>query len=253
MTTAFPTTFIDLPSKGYYYSKESPLSSGKVELRYPTAVHEDILSSAAYIRQGIVIDRFISALLVDKNIKYSDFLAGDISQMMVAVRVLAYGSQYPVIITCAQCGAKNSINANLETLTDKNVPFPATASYENKFTFTLPISKQEVTFKLLTRKDLSDIKVEADAMAKINADVTHLGTITMKHSILSIAGDSTQETIYSAVDNMQIADIRALRTYYKSVDPDVEFKIDFTCSKCGASDREVFVLDETFFWPDSGI
>ena len=33
----FPTEVVDLPSKGLLYQKESPLSSGQVEVKYMTA------------------------------------------------------------------------------------------------------------------------------------------------------------------------------------------------------------------------
>ena len=33
----FPTEIIDLPSKGKLYPKDSPLSNGKIEIKYMTA------------------------------------------------------------------------------------------------------------------------------------------------------------------------------------------------------------------------
>ena len=41
----FPTEVIDLPSEGKLYSKDSPLASGKLEIKYMTAKEEDILTS----------------------------------------------------------------------------------------------------------------------------------------------------------------------------------------------------------------
>jgi hypothetical protein len=41
----FPTEIVELPSKGYFYPKENPLSTGKVEIKYMTAKEEDILTS----------------------------------------------------------------------------------------------------------------------------------------------------------------------------------------------------------------
>ena len=32
----FPTEILDLPSKGYFYPEDNPLSSGKIEMRYMT-------------------------------------------------------------------------------------------------------------------------------------------------------------------------------------------------------------------------
>ena len=71
----FPTEFIDLPSKGWFYPKESPLAGGQVELKYMTAREEDILTSANLIKQGKVIDVLLESLVVGdfatSNMKYA--------------------------------------------------------------------------------------------------------------------------------------------------------------------------------------
>ena len=53
---SIPTEIIDLPSKGLVYSKENPLSSGKIEMKYMTAKEEDILTNQNYIQKGTVLD-----------------------------------------------------------------------------------------------------------------------------------------------------------------------------------------------------
>ena len=64
----FPTEEIDLPSKGLVYSKENPLSSGKVEIKYMTAKEEDILSNQSYIQNGTVLDKLLASVIVDSKI-----------------------------------------------------------------------------------------------------------------------------------------------------------------------------------------
>ena len=59
----FPTEIIDLPSEGYFYPPENPLSSGKIELKYMTAKDEDILTNRSFIKKGIVIDKFIESII----------------------------------------------------------------------------------------------------------------------------------------------------------------------------------------------
>ena len=90
----FPTEIVELPSKGHFYVNGHPLSSGKVEIKYMTAKEEDILSSENLIRQGVVIDKLLEALIVDKSIKVNDLLTGDKNAIMVATRILAYGKEY---------------------------------------------------------------------------------------------------------------------------------------------------------------
>ena len=49
-TQKFPTEVIELPSKGVLYAKESPLSSGKKEMKYMTAKEEDIFNQSELYR-----------------------------------------------------------------------------------------------------------------------------------------------------------------------------------------------------------
>ena len=89
----FPTEMVELPSKGWLYPEENPLSSGKVEIKYMTAKEEDILSNQNYISQGTVIDKLLQSLIVTK-INYSDLLIGDKNAILVAARILGYGQDY---------------------------------------------------------------------------------------------------------------------------------------------------------------
>ena len=66
----FPTEVIDLPSKGLLYPKDSPLASGKLEMKYMTAKEEDILTNQNYLQRGIVIDKLLQSLIVS-DIDYS--------------------------------------------------------------------------------------------------------------------------------------------------------------------------------------
>ena len=53
----FPSEIVDLPSGGKVYGKDSPLSSGKIDIKYMTAKEEDILTSQNLIKKGLVIDK----------------------------------------------------------------------------------------------------------------------------------------------------------------------------------------------------
>ena len=84
----FPTEVVDLPSRGLLYPDGSSLSSGKVEIKYMTAKEEDILTSPNLIKQGIVIDKLLESLIVDKDINIGDLLTGDKNSILVAARIL---------------------------------------------------------------------------------------------------------------------------------------------------------------------
>ena len=109
----FPTEVVDLPSKGLLYPKESALSSGKIEIKYMTAKEEDILTSANLIKKGVVIEKLLESLIVDKSVKVNDLLIGDKNAVLIASRILAYGKEYEVEVE----GRK--VEVDLTTLKDK--------------------------------------------------------------------------------------------------------------------------------------
>jgi hypothetical protein len=84
---SLPTETVELPSKGLLYSKENPLSSGTIEMKYMTAKEEDILSNQNYIKNGTVFDKLFKSLIVSK-IDYDDLTIGDKNAILIAARIL---------------------------------------------------------------------------------------------------------------------------------------------------------------------
>ena len=69
-----PTEFVSLPSRGKFYAESHPLHNKEsVEIRYMTAKEEDILTSRSLIKEGVVIDRLLKNLLVDKDLNLDTF------------------------------------------------------------------------------------------------------------------------------------------------------------------------------------
>ena len=100
---------IDLPSLGKVYPKSSPISNGKIEIKYMTAKEEDILTSINLIRKGIVLDKLLEALIVDKSIKLSDMLVGDKNAILIAARILGYGKDYTLQALCDDCNERSQL------------------------------------------------------------------------------------------------------------------------------------------------
>ena len=65
----FPTEEVELPSKGLLYPEGHPLKSGKIEIKYMTAKEEDILSNQSYIQKGVVLDKLLESVIINKEIK----------------------------------------------------------------------------------------------------------------------------------------------------------------------------------------
>ena len=107
LSYAVPTEIIDLPSKGRFYPKGSPLHGKEsIEIRFMTARDEDILTSPALLKKGVAIDRLLDNVLMDKSFKSKDLLTGDRNALMYAVRITGYGPDYPATITCRECASE---------------------------------------------------------------------------------------------------------------------------------------------------
>ena len=250
----FPTEVIDLPSKGALYSKDSPLSSGTVELKYMTAREEDILTSQNLIRKGIVIDKLLESLVVDKAVNLDDILIGDKNSIMVAARVLGYGKDYEFELNCPSCGEINKDGIDLTSLKDKKIDHSHFKSGVNEFSFKLPTSKRTITFKLLTQRDERDIDEELKALKKIagKSDNTSEVTTRLKRAILSVDGETNRGKINSFVDNEFLSrDSLAFREHLASITPDVDMKYNYTCPSCDHEEEMTVPMTVQFFWPST--
>jgi len=162
-----PTEIIELPSKGYFYPAGHPLSEGKIEIKYMTAKEEDILSSQTLIKQGVVIDKLLQSLIVTK-VKYDDLLLVDKNAIFIAARVLAYGNDYPVEISCPACESKQTDHVDLSSFEEKQVDWSGFEKGKTTFEFTLPVTKKVLTLKFLTHGDDKQITENLKAAKKIS-------------------------------------------------------------------------------------
>ena len=240
----FPTEEVTLPSKGLLYPEESPLSKGVIEIKYMTAKEEDILTNQNYIQKGTVIDKLLKSLIVTP-IDYNDLLTGDKNAILIAARILGYGANYEFKYN------DKDASVDLSELEDKELDESLLTEGKNEFDFTLPFSKKSITFKLLTQADDTKIQNELKGLKKINKNANPENTTRLKHTILSVDGDSTPKTIREFVDNQLLArDARELRKYINHVSPDVDLNVDLTFNDGETVENVSLPIGVSFFWPD---
>ena len=237
---------VDLPSKGKFYPTGHPLASGQVELKYMTAKEEDILTSTNLIQKGVVLDKLMDSLIITKGITHEDFLLGDLNAVMVASRILGYGKDYPLNVTCPKCNTTTEHNVDLSQLETKDVP-------ENDLTVKLPVSGKTIKVRLLTRKIEKDIQKELDSLKKIGTSVEPEATTRLRYLIAEVDGVTDQKTIRETVENMLVRDTKTLREFYRSVTPDVKFEAPFVCSTCNEETTLPISIGLNFFWPDARV
>ncbi len=247
-----PTEMIDLPSKGLIYPKESPLSSGAVEMKYMTAKEEDILTNVNLLRQGLAIEKMLKSL-IKSPINYEDLTIGDRNGLLIAARILAYGKEYSFKYPNPNTGEEEVIEADLQNLKYKDLDW-SLFNNKNEFDFVLPYTKNTVTFKVLTVGDDRKIDEEIKGLKKTVGQDAGGITTRLKHQILSVNGDYSSKTVREFIDSGALLsrDAIELRKHMDKVNPDVDMSIPITF-KDGTDSVISLPMTAEFFFPGSGL
>ena len=240
----FPTETVELPSKGLIYPPDSPLASGKIEMKYMTAKEEDILTNQNYIKQGIVLDKLLKSLIISP-IDYDDLILGDKNAVLVAARILGYGKDYSfkhkgeiVTVDLTKCP--------LRYLDESQVTLGV-----NEFSYTLPTSDTKITYKILTNKDEKEIQAELEGYKKIDKDFTPELSTRLKQVIQSVNGNIDKKAVWEFVGNYMLAkDSKAFRDHLVATQPDIIMKATVTLSD-GTEEGVNIPVTINFFWPDA--
>ena len=241
----FPTEEVTLPSKGLVYPPDNPLSKGVLEMKYMTAKEEDILTNESYINKGTVIDKLLQSLIITP-INYNDLIVGDKNAIMVAARVLGYGKDYTFTLD------DEEFTVDLTEIEDKEIKEEHLLEKgKNEFSFTLPTTKKEITFKILTHGDNKKIDTEVKGLKKVNKTDSPEYSTRLKHMILSVDGDYERKTVRQFVDTQLLArDARALREHLKEIQPDVDLTFDLETEAGDVKGGVKIPIGIGFFWPD---
>ena len=242
----FPSEVIDLPSKGKVYPKGSPLTSGKLEIKYMTAREEDILTSQNLIKKGAVVEKLLDSLIITPGVSQNDLILGDKNAVMVAASILAYGPEYNATINNPDTGEKIQHVFNLADCPFKEISDDIKS---NEFEFELPVSKNSIKFKLLTGKEEKQIEQELKSIQKTGSLISPELTTRLKYSIISVDGETDKNKIGNFVQNMLSRDSLFIRNKMKDVSPDIELKQEM---EIGGEMVEVDIpLTIEFFWPST--
>lgn len=256
-----PTEFVDLPSQGKYYVEGHPLhNKSSVEIRQMTAKEEDILTNKSFIKKGIVIERLLESIIVDKEIDPSTLLVGDRNAIVVAARISAYGAIYDIGLSCTKCLSKQAsfvdlMEAKIEKMEDVVKKIETLEDIKHvrmlngNVVIQLPKSKWFVECRLLTGKnekqllDFIEIKKKKDPNAELELSEQLLFIVESINTV------SESDKIVQAIKMMPAFDAKFLRDKYQKLIPNVSLKKAFTCSSCDAEQEVEVPFTQEFFWP----
>tara|TARA_Y100000034_G_C6825517_1_gene372157 strand:- start:47 stop:919 length:873 start_codon:yes stop_codon:yes gene_type:complete len=248
-----PTEFVELPSRGLYYPEGHPLHNvDTIEIRFMTAKDEDILSSAALLKKGIAIDRFLQNIIVDRTIKVSDMLVGDKNAIVIASRISGYGAEYEAGINCPSCGSSTHFTFDLRqcemTPQEAHREQGLQKTEDNTFIIHLDRSNVDAEVRLLTSRDEASLIQVAEKRRRKKLPQSTL-TDQLRKIIVSVGGNRDPHYINSFIQHMPAFDSKMMRRRYQKIVPNIDMEQTFVCSECDFEGEVSVPFGANFFWP----
>jgi hypothetical protein len=221
-------------------------------MKYMTAKEEDILTNVNLLRQGLAIEKMLKSL-IKSPINYEDLTLGDRNGLLIAARILAYGKDYTFKYRNPNSGDEEEVTIDLQNLKYKEVDWTKFKN-ENEFSYVLPNSKTEVTFKIMTVAD--DKKMDEEIKGYKKNIGQELGTLStrLKYQITSVGGDYSIKSVRDFIDGGYLLsrDSIELRKYIAGITPDIDTKVSFTLKDGTEVDTDL-PMGAEFFFPGSGL
>ncbi len=237
------TNLVPLPSKGIFYENRKEA----VLIEYMTANDENILSTPNFISSGTVFEQLLKRKIKDTDIDIASLLTGDVNAILLALRVTAYGSDYPVSVIDPENGQEFEEIVDLSKLNNKELSI--LPDEFNMFNFVTPIGKNKIKFRLLSNKEEKTISDKVEAKKKLNRGVDDTLTDRLKAQIMDIDGKTDKLYISRFVEVMRPLDALKLRNYITEVEPNLDMTYEFTNPNTGRRFRTGVLFTARLFYP----
>ena len=227
-----PVELVRLASGGDIYPESNPLRKGIIEMRYMTAYDEDILTNASFMREGVVLDKLLEALIVS-DIDYNTVARVDKDSLLITARIVSYGKDYPVTVADPKTGTALDRVVDLSKL--KPIPFKLSADKNGEFEYEVN-DTTKIKFKFAS----SDILESIDEAELISGLLTK--TITQVNDSRKSA-DIEKFIRYEFLAK----DARKFRNYIAKNSPKINYEYEFE-GEAGGTFLATFQIGSDFFW-----
>jgi len=173
-------------------------------------------------------------------------LSSDRVFIMLWLRSISYGNEYKFNIQCSSCQQRFEYSVDLSTHPIKEM---AKGELVEPLTFTLPISKFTLTYRLPRGVDETELIKMNNAVKKVNE--TDDSIVRRLHSlILKIERDGQElpaNQIIPFIESMIAGDASAFRQELEKRDAGVEDIKGIACPSCGYEFDSAIPVTESFF------
>lgn len=238
-----PHDKVKLPSEGKLYTNIPDI----LDIQYMVTEDEDILYSNNLMDNGLVFNKLVEKKLVDKTINVNDLLIGDFNQILVFLRISAYGNLYKTKAFDPDLKDYVDQTVDLKNLKIKGVG--AQCDENGEFKYVLPILNKTITFKLLT-VGLGDYINTTAEKRKVGNVVPYL-TTKLETQIMSVEGERDKTYISNFVKIIPPSDRIKFYSYVDTIDPKIDLECSFKSSIKGIEYTDKIILGLDFFYPQN--
>ncbi len=237
-----PYDIIPLPSEGKVYKNKK----AKVKVAYLTAADENLLTSPNLLGSDDFLEILINRKLLEYDLRYKDLLPGDRDAIMIWLRSTGYGEMYPVTVL-DENDKPFETEIDLSTLPVRKLNVDPDG--EGLFTYTLPVSKSVVKFKLLSMGEIEELIKLAQFLKEKDNLVNTEATLILENQIVEVDGNRDKGYISDFIDTMRLMDSKQLKNYINSIECGIDTNVTFR-TPGGGSVTRFLPFTIKFFWPD---
>lgn len=197
---------ISLPSNGECYRSKM----SRIPVGYLTAYDENFITSPNLYKDGLIIDFLLKNKIMNKNINIDELVSGDVDAIILFLRATSYGPEFPIVVKDPDSGVQFDSVVDLMTLKSKE--FKLVGDENGHFDFELPVSKDSVKFKFLTRSDEKKLKI----LASLESDGVKANTIVNNLSVV-IDGIKDDKTLNGKDKQEHIKAINKINEWAKGL------------------------------------
>jgi hypothetical protein len=213
-----PHDVIQLPTQGVFYKSKKK----SIKVGYLTAVDENILSDfdgRKNITESIILP-ILRNKIYEKDLRPEEMLDGDVEAILLFLRNTSFGPEYNIVAIDPKTDETFTSTILLDELNYKTTDVKPDEN--GLFNVTLPVSKKQVTLKLLTLSDRLDI--ERTIKLYPSERIAPVITTRLNKHIVTLDGDEDRTKITTFIESMPIGDSKFIRKFVLDNEPRLDLK-----------------------------
>tara|TARA_R110000868_G_scaffold13711_9_gene63624 strand:- start:9027 stop:9776 length:750 start_codon:yes stop_codon:yes gene_type:complete len=218
-------TLVELPSRGRFYpNKESTVLITPIKFEDEKQLASNLKNSSSN-PLNLIISKCV------KGLNFNSILLMDKMYLLLKIREISYGSEYPASITCPKCGTAHEVKIDLSKLAVNELP----DDLQDPRIIKLPKLKKEVEVRFPRVSDEVYLRSESDIYTNLWRFVNKLN------------GISDPVFISKAIEKMHIMDTKVIINQVSRPDLGLNPHFIFDCGSCGKESDIAVPLNENFF------